>query len=86
MNGKAVELPKAVYPEEARKTHAAGTVQVQIMVDETGKVISATAIFGPEVLREAAVNAALRAKFKPTIVAGAPVKVKGILTYDFVAQ
>ena len=86
MNGKAVELPKAVYPEEARKTHAAGTVQVQIIVDETGKVISATAIFGPEVLREAAVNAALRAKFKPTIVAGAPVKVKGILTYDFVAQ
>jgi TonB family protein len=86
MNGKAVDLPKAVYPEEARKTHAAGTVQVQILVDETGKVISATAMFGPEVLRDAAVKAALRAKFNPTIVAGAPVKVSGILTYDFVAQ
>ena len=86
MNGKAIELPKAVYPEEARKTQAAGTVQVQVLVDETGKVISATAIFGPEVLRDAAVKAALRAKFKPMIVAGVPVKVSGILTYDFVAQ
>lgn len=86
MNGKAIELPKAVYPEEARKTQAAGTVQVQVLVDETGKVVSATAIFGPEVLRDAAVKAALRAKFKPMIVAGVPVKVSGILTYDFVAQ
>ncbi len=86
MNGKAVDLPKAVYPEEARKTHAAGTVQVQVLVDETGKVISATAVFGPEELRDAAVKAAQRAKFKPTLVEGVPVKVKGILTYDFVAQ
>jgi TonB family protein len=86
MNGKAIELPKAVYPEEARKTHAAGTVQVQVLVDETGKVLTATAIFGPEVLRDAAVKAALRAKFKPMMVAGVPVKVSGILTYDFAAQ
>ena len=86
MNAKAIDLPKAVYPEEARKTRAAGTVQVQVLVDETGKVISATAVFGPEELRDAAVKAAQRAKFKPMIVDGVPVKVKGILTYDFVAQ
>lgn len=85
MNGKAVDLPRAVYPEEARKSRAAGTVQVQVLVDETGKVISAKAIFGPEALRDAAVKAAMRAKFKPTMVGGAPVKVSGILTYDFVA-
>ena len=53
MNAKAIDLPKAVYPEEARKTRAAGTVQVQVLVDETGKVISATAVFGPEELRAA---------------------------------
>jgi TonB family protein len=85
MNGKAVDLPKAVYPEEARKSRAAGTVQVQVLVDETGKVLSANAIFGPDALRDAAVKAAMRAKFKPTIVGGVPVKVSGILTYDFVA-
>lgn len=85
MNGKAVDLPKAVYPDEARKTRAGGSVQVQVVVDETGKVISAKPVFGPEVLRDAAVKAALRAKFNPTILGGAPVKVTGILTYDFVA-
>jgi TonB family protein len=86
MNGKAIDLPKAVYPEEARKSHAAGTVQVQVLVDETGKVISAKAIFGPDVLRDAATKAAFRAKFKPTLVRGVAMKVSGILTYDFVAQ
>jgi len=86
MNGRAVELPKALYPQEARTTRASGTVQVQVLVDETGKVISAKAIFGPDVLRDAAEKAAMRAKFKPTIVGGVPVKVSGILTYDFVAQ
>src|SRR5437016_1473668 len=86
LNGKAIDLPNAAYPDKARETHAAGTVQVQVLVDETGKVISAKATFGPEVLRDAAEKAALRAKFKPMIVDGAPVKVSGILTYDFVAQ
>jgi len=84
LNGKAIDLPKAVYPDQARKSHAGGTVQVQVLVDETGKVVSARASFGPEVLREAAVNAAMRARFKPMIVDGAAVKVSGILTYDFV--
>jgi TonB family protein len=86
MNGQAVELPKAIYPDEARKTHSGGTVQVQILVDETGKVVSAVATFGPEVLRDAATKAAMRAKFKPKVVDGVPVKVSGILTYDFTPQ
>ena len=86
MNGKAIDLPKAAYPDAARKNHEAGTVQVQVIVDETGKVISATAIFGPDVLRDSAVKAAMRAKFKPTVVNGVVVKLSGILTYDFVAQ
>jgi len=86
LNGKAIDLPKAAYPDAARKNHEAGTVQVQVIVDETGKVISATAIFGPDVLRDSAVKAAMRAKFKPTVVNGVAVKLSGILTYDFVAQ
>jgi TonB family protein len=76
MNGKAIDLPKAVYPEEARKTRAAGTVQVQVLVDETGKVISATAVFGPRVC-EMRRQSRAAAKFKPMIVDGVPVKVKG---------
>jgi outer membrane biosynthesis protein TonB len=57
-----------------------------VLVDETGKVISAVALFGPVSLRQAAVEAAKQARFKPTIVEGVAVKVSGILTYEFKAQ
>jgi TonB family protein len=86
LNSKAEKLPEPKYPAEAKTTHAFGEVQVKILVDETGKVISAEALFGPESLRQAAVDAAKLARFKPTIVDGVAVKVSGILTYDFAAQ
>ncbi len=86
VNGKALELPTPKYPAEARKEHAAGEVQVKILIDETGKVIAAEATFGPESLRAAAVEAAKRARFSPTLLAGVPVKVNGMIIYNFVAQ
>ena len=86
LNSKAEKLPEPKYPAEAKKTHAFGEVQVKVVVDETGKVISAEALFGPESLRQAAVDAAKQARFKPMIVDGAAVKVSGILTYNFAAQ
>ncbi|MDX6529610.1 MAG: hypothetical protein QOH41_1900 [Blastocatellia bacterium] len=86
LNSKALQLPTPKYPAEAKKAQAFGEVQVKVLVDETGKVISAEAMFGPESLRQAAVDAAKLARFKPTIVDGAAVKVSGILTYDFPAQ
>jgi TonB family protein len=86
LNNRAIDLPKPVYPAEAKKNQIAGQVQVKVFLDESGKVISAEAVFGPESLRAAAVAAAKRARFQPTIVDGAAVKVFGIVTYDFVAQ
>lgn len=82
LNDRAIELPAPKYPAEAKKVNASGQVQVKVLIDETGKVISAEAVFGPELLRATAVEAATRARFKPTLVAGVPVKVSGILTYD----
>ena len=86
LNSKAIQLPAPKYPDEAKKNHDSGQVQVQVLVDETGKVISAEATFGSESLRAAAVTAAKLARFKPVIVDGKPVKVSGILTYEFAAQ
>jgi len=86
LNDRAIDLPKPVYPAAAKKDHVSGQVQVKVVLDETGKVVSAEAIFGPEQLRAAAVEAAKRARFKPTMVGGVPQKVFGIVTYDFPAQ
>ena len=83
LNSKALNLPAPVYSAEARRVHASGEVQVKVIVDETGKVISAEAVFGPESLKQAAVDAAKRARFAPRVVDGVTVKVVGILTYDF---
>ncbi len=52
--GKAIDLPKPAYPSAARAVRASGAVNVQVMVDENGNVISATAISGHPLLRQAA--------------------------------
>jgi TonB family protein len=85
INSKALELPQPKYPATATRARASGQVQVRVLVDETGKVISAEALFGPPSLRAAAVEAAKQAKFAPAKIDGVPVKVSGILTYDFTA-
>ena len=83
LNGIALSLPSPVYPETARRLRTAGVVTVEVVVDETGKVISAVATSGPSLLRDVAVQAALRARFSPTKLSGQPVKVSGLINYKF---
>jgi TonB family protein len=85
LNSLAIYLPKPAYPAAAKKDRISGQVQVKVVLDEAGKVVSAEATFGPEQLRAAAVEAAKRARFKPTLSGGVPQKVFGIVLYDFVA-
>jgi TonB family protein len=86
MNGKALSLPKPAYPPIAKAAHASGTVVVQVTIDESGKVISAHAVSGHPLLQASAVQAAYQARFAPTQLSGQPVKVTGVITYNFVAQ
>jgi len=84
LNGRAVSLPKPAYPTEARAAGASGAVNVKITIDETGNVISAEAVSGDDLLRDVCVEAAKKAKFAPTILSGNPVKVTGVVVYNFV--
>jgi protein TonB len=86
LNGKAISLPKPAYPQIARTAHAAGTVVVQVTIDENGNVIAAHAISGHPLLQAAAVGAARGARFSPTKLSGQPVKVTGVINYVFTAQ
>ena len=86
LNGKAISLPKPAYPPIARAAHAAGTVVVQVTIDENGSVIAAHAVSGHPLLQSAAVGAARQARFSPTKLSGQPVKVTGVIQYNFVAQ
>lgn len=84
LNGKATSLPMPRYPETAKRLHVFGTVDVEVIIDTNGKVISVRAASGPLALREAATQAAAQARFSPTILSGQPVKVAGVITYKFV--
>ncbi len=86
LNGKAIILPQPEYPAAAKAAGAAGTVVVRITIDEQGNVISAVAVSGPPSLQSASINAALQAKFAPTLLVGEPVQVIGIITYNFIRQ
>lgn len=83
LNGKALSLPKPEYPVDARNAHASGAVVVQVTIDEQGNVIAAHAVSGHPLLQQVSVNAALLAKFSPTSLMGEPVKVTGVITYNF---
>jgi outer membrane biosynthesis protein TonB len=80
LNGKAIYLPSPEVPAG----EATGVVTVQVLVDEQGTVVDARAVAGPPHLYQAAVNAARLARFSPTLLMGEPVKVTGILSYNFV--
>jgi protein TonB len=86
LNGKAISLPKSGYPPIAKAAHASGTVVVQVLIDENGNVVSANAVSGHPLLIQAAVSAARQARFSPTKLSGQPVKVTGVIQYNFVAQ
>jgi TonB family protein len=83
LQGSAITKVNPVYPPSARKMNATGTVEVEVTISEKGLVIEATAISGHFALRSAAVEAARKWVFKPAIFSGAPVKIKGVLTFTF---
>jgi periplasmic protein TonB len=83
LNGTALSLPSPVYPESAKRMKTQGVVTVDVVLDENGKVIAAVASSGPAMLRDAAVQAAKRARFSPTKLSGMPVKVSGVINYKF---
>ena len=84
LNGKAIDLPEPSYPPVARAARASGSVSVQVLIDETGRVVSASAVSGHPLLRNAAVAAARSARFSPTLLGGESVKVSGVINYTFV--
>lgn len=86
VNGSAISLPKPIYPAAARAVKATGAVNVQVVIDEEGNVESANAVSGHPLLRNASEEAARDAKFKPTLLQNTPVRVTGVIIYNFVGD
>lgn len=83
ITSKMIDKPSLAYPPMAKTAGAHGPVTVQIVVDEFGKVISARAVSGHPLLYAAATQAAFQARFTPTLLSHQPVKVSGVITFNF---
>ena len=84
LNGKAKSLPKPAYPAAAKAVAASGSVSVQVLLETDGTVFSAQPVSGHPLLQAASATAACSARFSPTLLSGEPVKVTGIIVYNFV--
>ncbi len=84
LNSQAISLPRPNYPQMAKQIRLQGVVTVQVLIDETGKVVSAKAVSGHPLLVPEAVRAATQARFSPTVIGDQPVKVSGVITYNFI--
>lgn len=80
---KATQKVSPTYPQIAKNAHVSGVVTVYLEIDETGSVVTVQRTDGPQLLRQAAADAARRWKFKPTLVNGQPVRVSGFINFNF---
>ena len=81
-----LEMVKPEYSELAVERLIKGTVFVQVKVDKEGLVTKAWVLEGPEELRNAALEAARGAKFRPGMKDGKPVPCKVVLPFSFTVE
>lgn len=86
INGKALSLPTPPYPAAAQAVRVSGQVNVQVSIDEQGRVTSAKAVSGHPLLRNVSENAARNARFSQTLLSNQAVKVTGIIIYNFASR
>ncbi|MEP6637692.1 MAG: energy transducer TonB [Acidobacteriota bacterium] len=86
ITSEAISLPPPPYPEMAKTLHLQGKVNIQVLIDETGRVISAHALGGHPLFKQVSEKAAYLARFSPTRLGDQAVKVSGVITYNFVLQ
>lgn len=88
VSGKAtapvlISQTSPVYPELAVRTRVSGSVVLDLQIDAEGKVVKATPVSGPIMLRDAAVKAALKWRYKPASLGGSNVPSNARVTMVF---
>jgi protein TonB len=83
LQGKAIVRRTPDYPAIPRQIRLEGQVSVEVIISPGGQVESARAVSGPTLLRAAAVGAAEGWRFEPTLLNGTPVRVTGVIVFNF---
>lgn len=83
LQGAAIRKIAPAYPAMGKAIRAQGAVQIQVTISEEGQVVDAAVLNGHPLLRQAALDAARQWLFRPTLLSNVPVKVQGVLTFNF---
>ena len=75
--------PVPAYPSAASASHVQGEVKLSADVDRDGKVASVRVISGPPLLRDAALDAVQRWRYRPYLSSGGPIPMAAIAIMDF---
>jgi protein TonB len=86
LQGKALERHKPDYPALARQIRLEGSVSVEVVIGPDGRVEAARAVNGHPLLISAAVQAAALWRFQPTLLNEVPVRVTGVIVFNFSLQ
>ncbi len=81
--GQILTLPEAKYPAEARNEKLTGKVEVTVNIDEKGNVTAIENVTGNKILQGSAIEAAMKAKFVPTLCDGKEARVSGTIVFNF---
>jgi protein TonB len=86
---KPAQLIKSVppvYPPIAKTQHISGNVQIDALVDTSGKVAEVKVISGPSLLHRAALDAVKQWKYSPALLDGQPTSMHLTVVVQFHAQ
>lgn len=83
LNGRAILLVKPVYPAAAKSVKVQGTVEISILIDESGCVTEAKYVSGHPLLTASSLKAARASSFEPVLLSGNPIRVQGVIVYNY---
>lgn len=81
--GCPVRLVIPRYPSAAREMKIRSVVEVDVIADETGRIIYSRAIRGSNFFRKGAERAARRSQFTAALSCGKPIKRRFVIRYNF---
>lgn len=74
---------RPIYPALAMSNRIEGDVQIQALIDQTGKVVSTKVVSGPILLRHAATDAVQQWRYSPATLDGKPTSMEYKVTVSF---
>ena len=83
MAGRLLAPITPIYPPIARAAHVQGTVVVTATIDKQGRIVGAQVLSGPDMLRNAAIDAIRAARYKPYLLNDEPTDVTTTISVNF---